>query len=131
MAADIAPIPRIVLPLTALVWLGACSLEPVVPLPGVVASPPPGAAVPCPAALLTGVLAADRSDPRLVWIVAADGHRIDVDWPPGYGVRFGPEAMLIGPGGSAVARVGERIDLRGGTPPDGIFEVCRIEGVAR
>lgn len=69
------------------------------------------------AALLVGVLHADRHS-ECVWIEPAEGgYQHPIVWPAGYSVRFGPKAEIFGPNGQAVAREGQTIKVGGGTFP--------------
>lgn len=94
-----------------------------------IASAQPGMLLVCDKALLSGFLAADPADPRLVWLVGSDGSRIDVNWPRGFAVRFDPEPALITPAGGVAARAGQRVDLVGGfSSRDGHFNACEVNG---
>jgi hypothetical protein len=46
-------------------------------------------------------------DRWLVWFEDSVLGRIDVYWPPGYGVRFEPEAVVMSPSGAVVLRDGQ------------------------
>lgn len=111
---------------------GATTLAPASPVAALalpaIASAQPGVAQTCTAAALQGVLAADRADPRLVWLEAR-GSRVDISWPRGFMVRFGQSTELIAPDGTAVAKVGDQLDLGGGFGPDGdVFGACSLNG---
>lgn len=43
-------------------------------------------------------------DPRLVWMVWADGHRTDLAWPVGYSARFTPDLDVLDTAGQVVGR---------------------------
>jgi hypothetical protein len=89
-------------------------------------SPPPGAAVACMEALASGVLAGDPADPSLVWLTSG-GERTELTWPPGFRVRFAPDAEVLAPGGRVVAREGRAVAFGGGFITEA-FEICTIEG---
>jgi hypothetical protein len=83
----------------------------------------------CDKALFIGRLAGDRNDERLVWFIDGDGSRVDVNWPRGFGVRFGPEPQLIGPDGVQIAGAGEAVRLGGGFGASSrIFNACEVNG---
>jgi hypothetical protein len=83
----------------------------------------------CLTALLSGVLQGSPEDARFAWVIAADGLRVDVDWPPGFRVRFSDALELLDQSGSVVARGGDELTLGGGTSPSGnSFGVCSING---
>ena len=91
-------------------------------------NPPPPGGAPCMEALATGTIAADPSDPSLVWLVHGDAAgRVELGWPWGTTVRFSPEAEVVAVGGTVVAREGERRDLGGGSIDD-VFWVCTVDG---
>jgi hypothetical protein len=58
-----------------------------------------------------GALAGDPTDPQLVWIVAPNGQRLDVRWPPGFAVRFEPRLELVSDKGVLVGLGGQRIEI--------------------
>ena len=60
---------------------------------------------------VAGRLAGDSADPRLVWLISPSGGRIDVAWPPGFGITFEPTLKLIDDTGAAIAAEGERIEI--------------------
>ena len=76
----------------------------------------------CPTALAIGVLHADGSSLELR---DQTGARMNVTWPSGYSVRIvdGGPALVDG-SGHVKARVGDRIEMGGGTDPDGVFRGC-------
>ncbi len=64
----------------------------------------------------TAVFRAKESDPEKVWLKLG-GQRLTTIWPEGYTVRFGgKQAQILAPGGTVVAREGQRLSatkLRG------------------
>lgn len=60
---------------------------------------------------VVGTLQGNASDPKLVWLIASTGNRIDVLWPPGFAVQFEPRMTLLDSAGAAVAHGGDRIDI--------------------
>jgi hypothetical protein len=67
---------------------------------------------------LDATLTGDPSDPRLAWLVAEQGQRIEIVWPPGYTARFAPRVEVLDAKGLVVFRDGDSV--RGGcvTGPD-------------
>ena len=55
------------------------------------------------------ILAGDRTDPRVAWLVSS-GTRVDVVFPPGFTARFSPALEVLNASGAVVARAGDRID---------------------
>jgi hypothetical protein len=55
-------------------------------------------------------IAGNASDPRLVWLVGAQGRRIDVIWPPGFTAVFSPKVEVLDAGGGVVYRQGDPVD---------------------
>lgn len=46
---------------------------------------------------------ADPDDPRLVWFELEDtGQRVNINWPPGFGVRFEPVTQVLDAQGAVV-----------------------------
>jgi hypothetical protein len=112
--------------LSALVLLAAavtaCASTPRLPtLP----SPIAGVERVCDMALLVGTLQGDPRDLRLAWLVAPNGSRTEVTWPPGFSARFDPGLRLFSASGVLVATAGEQVRLTGGFGPDA-FAVCEI-----
>jgi hypothetical protein len=84
----------------------------------------------CDTALLQGTLTGDRDDPRIAWIVAAGGSRVDVSWPNGLSARFAPGLEIVTADGSVLIRGGDLVRLGGGVGPDGsVFGICAVNGV--
>jgi hypothetical protein len=88
-----------------------------------------GVEVACESALAQGVLHGDPNDPRVAWLVNADGLRIELQWPRGFSARFNPQLEMVASDGVVVGREGDDLDLTGGFgAPDGAFSVCGIDG---
>lgn len=72
---------------------------------------------------------ADAADP--VWGRRPDGSTLLIAWPPGFSVRFSPQAEVVDSLGRVVARQGEEIsDAGGDVTASGILNVCEIAGHA-
>ena len=91
-------------------------------------TPQPGVLTACEKALTGGTLSASPDDPKLAWVMAPEG-RIDIVWPPGFGIRFGEAAEIVSQDGTVVATAGERVTLGGGFSINGrTFVACEING---
>jgi hypothetical protein len=92
-------------------------------------SPPPDILVACEKALLSGTIAGSQQDPRVAWVIAPTGRRVDVTWPFGFRAAFDPDLSIIAGDGSVVARSGQAVRLGGGFHPDTEdFAVCEVNG---
>lgn len=67
---------------------------------------------------LDATLMGDPSDPRLTWLTASDGRRIDVIWPPGYTARFTPNLEVLDGSGNVAFRDGSKVSGGCVTGPD-------------
>lgn len=72
---------------------------------------PGGQQVLCAGGGFPGVirLRGSPDDPRLVWMVDADGTRTELAWPVGYSAKFGPELELLDNSGRVVGRQGSLV----------------------
>lgn len=78
--------------------------------------------------LLEGILQADTNDAQGAWVIAG-GHRVDVEWPPGFEIAFvSPRPELLAPSGTVVAAVGDELRLGGGQ--HATFSACSVNGVS-
>jgi hypothetical protein len=59
---------------------------------------------------VSGTLHGDPSDPERIWLESGS-RRLSVVWPPGFTVRFEPDAVLYDERGVDVARHGEDVEL--------------------
>lgn len=79
--------------------------------------------------LLPFLLAGDPAAADPVWGVATDGSRLELSWPSGFRATSGPPILILAPGGTIVARVGDRITgAGGGTGADGRIWICDLGG---
>lgn len=91
-------------------------------------TPQPGLLTACEKALTAGILMASPDDLKLAWLMAPEG-RIDLVWPPGFGIRFGESAEVVSPDGTVVAAAGQTVALGGGFSADGrTFAACEVNG---
>jgi hypothetical protein len=83
----------------------------------------------CGAMLMKGVtLAADPTDPRLVW-VETTAVQFELRWWPGTRVVFGSPSRIVTSTGAVAARIGETVDLTGGfLESSTVFSVCQVDG---
>ena len=92
-------------------------------------SPKPGILVACDMALLSGTLEGDLRDPRLAWVVAPTGKRVDVTWPWGFEAKFEPDVVVMSADASVVIKAGDSVDLGGGFNQEtGVFGACEVNG---
>ena len=70
---------------------------------------PPGAVAACGGIALSAVLDGDVADPRLAWLVADPGRRVDLTWPPGYRARFTPHLEVLDARGVVVLKEGDPV----------------------
>lgn len=61
---------------------------------------------------VVGILQGDVSDKVVVWLLDADGQRIEVVWPEGFVARYEPMATLYDAAGTRVAGAGQGIYLQ-------------------
>ncbi len=73
---------------------------------------PAGAVEACGGVGIDAVLHGDPADPRVAWLVSAQGTRIDVEWPRGYRARFDPALEIVDGSGTPV--LGEGAHVTGG-----------------
>ena len=67
---------------------------------------------------LDATLTGNPSDPRIAWLVASTGRRIDIMWPPGYTARFEPLLEVLNADGTVVFREGSNVTDGCVTGPD-------------
>lgn len=70
---------------------------------------PPGAVAACAGIALSAVLHGDATDPRLAWLIADPGKRIEVTWPPAYRARFTPDLEVLDASGVVVLKAGDPV----------------------
>jgi len=72
--------------------------------------PAVGAAPGCRGIGLDATITGSPVDPRLVWLVTADGEEKPLVWPPGWTVTFAPNAQVIDPQGVRRFTAGDHVD---------------------
>jgi hypothetical protein len=61
------------------------------------------------------------TDPRLAWLVAPTGERIELAWPNGYSARFTPDLEILDQEGRIVGKAGSRVTGSCRTAEPGVF----------
>jgi hypothetical protein len=78
---------------------------------------------------LDATLAGDPSDPRIAWLTASGGQRIDITWPPGYTARFAPDLVVLDASGTIVFREGSTVSGGCTTGPDAKGPLLIVAGI--